>query len=260
VIARVATGLNVVNDETTLRAFCARILGWATERTDAVEHALDSIYLGVERQAVLVLLGETDLVPLAHALHRRTLGDDQPFVVCDPHRGDMSATVRSPANHVSGVAGLAAATGGSLCVRRSRLPLDFSSMVARVRDPNANAQLIVCADGRHDADPFITLPVPIRVPSLTTRMDELPRIVNEYVADAIAELGAISTGFTEADRQWIIDHGPWTLAEIEKTTLRLVALRVSHNVSNAAARLGMAPVSLSRWIDRRKLRRLLAAT
>jgi DNA-binding transcriptional LysR family regulator len=50
------------------------------------------------------------------------------------------------------------------------------------------------------------------------------------------------------------------MSEIEKTTLRLVALRASRNMSNAAERLGMAPVSLSRWIDRRRLRWLLGAT
>jgi hypothetical protein len=39
----------------------------------------------------------------------------------------------------------------------------------------------------------------------------------------------------------------------EKATLRLVAIRASRNMSGAAERLGMAPVSLSRWLDRRKL-------
>jgi hypothetical protein len=43
------------------------------------------------------------------------------------------------------------------------------------------------------------------------------------------------------------------LPDIEKATLRLVAIRESRNLSSAAARLGMAPVSLSRWIGRRKL-------
>lgn len=250
----------LAGDEAALRGFCARILGWAADRADAVEHAIRSLHLSVTCRAALVLLGETDLVPLAQALHRRTLGAEQPFIVCDRKRRNLPKSVRSPENYDSGVAAWMAAAGGSLCVRRSRLPLDFSSMVARVRDPNANAQLIVCAAGRYDTDPFLVLPRPIRVPSLNTRASELPRIVDEYLADAIDELGALRADFTGADRQWIIDHGPWTLAEIEKTTLRLVALRVSRNVSNAAARLGMAPVSLSRWIDRRKLRRLLAAT
>jgi len=44
-----------------------------------------------------------------------------------------------------------------------------------------------------------------------------------------------------------------TFIVIEKATLRLVAIRESRNLSSAAAPLGMAPVSLSRWIGRRKL-------
>jgi hypothetical protein len=59
----------------------------------------------------------------------------------------------------------------------------------------------------------------------------------------------------------MLEHGTSSLSEIEKSTLRLVALRAAPNMSNAAARLGMAPVSLSRWIDRRlRLRWLLSAT
>jgi hypothetical protein len=39
----------------------------------------------------------------------------------------------------------------------------------------------------------------------------------------------------------------------QPSPLRLVALRTSPNVSLAAARLGMKPSSLMRWIGRRKL-------
>jgi len=59
--------------------------------------------------------------------------------------------------------------------------------------------------------------------------------------------------FTEADRRWVIESASATLAEIEKTALRLVAIRMSRTLSRAAERLGMAPVSLSRWIGRRQL-------
>jgi hypothetical protein len=91
------------------------------------------------------------------------------------------------------------------------------------------------------------------VPSLRVRTDELSRIVDEYAIDAVAELRALRASFTDADSQWVLDNAPLTLPEIEKATLRLVAIRVSRNVSDAAARLGMAPVSLSRWVGRRKL-------
>lgn len=39
--------------------------------------------------------------------------------------------------------------------------------------------------------------------------------------------------------------------EVEKATLRIIALNITHSVSQAARRLGIAAVSLSRWLDRR---------
>lgn len=237
----------LANDEGALRSFCARILGWTTNREVVIEHAIRSIELAADHSAALVLLGETNLVPIAHALHRRMLGAERPFIVADRRRGN-----------VNGVGAFEAAAGGSLCVCHPRIPPDFSSVVALVRDLNARVQLMICADARFDAHPFFTLPVPIRVPSLTTRTNDLPRIVDEYAADAIAELSAPSACFTEADRQWVIEHTPWTLPEIEKATLRLVALRISKNLSRAAERLGMASVSLSRWLDRQRLRQASA--
>jgi hypothetical protein len=238
-------------NEATLRSFCARILGWAND--PAVDHALRSLELAADHRAALVLLGETDLVPIARSLHRRVLGADRPFVVCDRRRRDgvNYESVRSPVNYGTGVAAYEAAVGGSLCVRSHRLPRDYSSVVALIR-ATSDVQIIVCSDRRDDTHPFLTLPVPIGVPSLAVRTDELPRIVDEYAIDAVAELGAQGEGFTAADRDWVLQNAPLTLAEIEKATLRLVAIRASHNMSNAAAQLGMAPVSLSRWIGRRK--------
>jgi ActR/RegA family two-component response regulator len=72
--------------------------------------------------------------------------------------------------------------------------------------------------------------------------------------------------FTSDDHGWVRDNAAASLAEIEKATLRLVTLRASHNLSHAAERLGMAPVSLSRWLSRRMFprtvrgRRTAAAT
>jgi hypothetical protein len=260
-----STSKDAPANEDGLRRFCARILGWAEQRTDVVEHAIRSIELAMDHCAALVLLGDDDLVPIAHALHRRMLGAEQPFIVADRRRGNRSASVRSPASHVNGIAALQSARGGSLCVRAQRLPNDFSSMVAQVRHamvtltraPEDFVHFIVCADGRYDTHPFLVLPAPIRVPSLATRASELSRIVDEYAFDALAELGAPDTCFTEADHRWFLEHSPRTLGEIEKATLRIVALRMSRNLSNAAERLGMAPVSLTRWIRRRKLSLIL---
>ena len=143
-------------------------------------------------------------MPVAQALHRRALGPEQPFCLCDRHRNVGDESARSAANEASGVTAFHAARGGSLCVRAWRLPDDFSSMVALVRNPGAAVQLIICADARFDTHPFLAQPVPIRVPSLRTRAKELPRIVDEYAADALRELAALDGYFTEADRQWVL--------------------------------------------------------
>src|SRR5262249_13091058 len=69
--------------------------------------------------------------------------------------------------------------------------------------------------------------------------------------DAIAELNASESCFTAAEHRWVQDHAATSLAEIEKATLRIVARRMTSGVTNAAQRLGMASVSLSRWFTRR---------
>lgn len=247
-----------MGDSDALRGFLARLIGWTRHRD--VDQALRSIDVAVTHRAHLVLCGTGDLVPIAYALHRRTLGADRPFVVCDPRRGNRPASARSPANCDSGIAALAAAAGGSLCVRRARLPDDFSSLVPQLRAAE-DVQYIVCSTPGEEVNPLLVIPAPIRIPPIENRKRELPRIVEEYAADAIAALGASAVNFTDRDRAWMLEHGTSSLSEIEKSTLRLVALRASPNMSNAAARLGMAPVSLSRWIDRRlRLRWLLSAT
>jgi DNA-binding transcriptional regulator YiaG len=233
-----------------LRAFLARMLGWSNER--AVELAQRSLALALEHRAALVLSSDSDLVPIAWALHRRTLGADRPFIVCDPRRGTMAGSVRSPANRASGVAAFEAAIGGSLCVRARRLPSDFPALVARLRDAD-DVLCAICTAELADPRPPLVLPAPLVLPPLARRPAELDRIIAEYAGDAIAELAAPASSFTAGDHAWVRDHAAASLADIEKATLRLVAIRTSRNLSGAAARLGMSVVSLSRWLGRRKL-------
>jgi hypothetical protein len=232
-----------------LRAFLARLLGWSNERR--VELALRSLALALDHRATLVLCGEGDMVPIAQALHRRTLGPDKPFIVCDPRRRIEAASVRSPASCASGVDAFEAAVGGSLCVRVRRLPKDFPALVARLRDAD-DVLCAICAGQLADPHPPLILPAPVAVPPLTRRSAELDRIIAEYAGDAIAELAAPPSSFTARDHAWVRNNAAASLAEIEKATLRLVTLRTSRNMSHAAARLEMAPVSLSRWLGRRR--------
>jgi hypothetical protein len=231
-----------------LRAFCARLLGWGVDRMVVVDHALRSIRMWLTHRAPLLLRGDSDMVPIAQALHRRVLGADPPFIVCDPRRGQHKATVRSAANHETATAAAHAAIGGSVCVRSWRLPPDFAMLRAWLPEPSSDVRLIICLERDQ---PSTMLPASIDVPPLSGRAQDLPRIIDEYAQDAIAAFDAPDTSFAPEDHRWVLAHGTTSLPEIEKATLRRVALRSTTNMSRAAARLGMAPVSLSRWLGRR---------
>jgi len=235
-----------------LRGFLSRILGWTSERIEAVDLGLRAIRMAATRRAPLVLCGEADLVSTALAIHRIALGSDRPFVAADPRRKDATESVRAVQSYQSGAAALDAARGGSLCVLAARLPRDFDDVRNALLGPAAPAQLIVCATKRPARNAFSS--VPIEVPSLASRAPELARIIEEYASDAMRDLNAPRGTFRPVDREWISEHASTTLSDIEKAATRLVALRVNgYNVTRAAVQLGMAHVSLARWIGRRRL-------
>jgi hypothetical protein len=233
-----------------LREFCARLLGWGADRIAAVDHALRAIRLAAARRSALVLRGDGDLVPIALALHRHAIGVEAPFIVCDRRRANTRASVRAPANHDTGIVAVEAAAGGSLCLRSSRPPRDVRALLRRLHEWENPVQLIVCLE-RDSRDALLTGPMPIELPPLRFRAAELPRIVDEYAKDAIAALDAAKACFTEEDRAWVMASASTSLSEIEKATMRIVAVKLSTTMHQAAERLGMAPVSLSRWFDRR---------
>ena len=236
-----------------LRNFLARVLGMDPSRAEVVDRAFRAVRLAAARRTALVLSGNGDLVPLAHTIHRRARGDDRPFIVCDPRRRSGEATVRSAQNAASGLEGLEAAAGGSLCVRSRRLPHDFHDVLRVLRSPSLQVQLVVCADPQTDCAMYGG--TPIEIPPLAAREAELDAIIQQYAAVAITELRPSSAVFPSVDCAWVRQHGRASLSEVEKATLRLVALRAARNLSQAAALLGMAPVSLSRWIGRRQTTR-----
>jgi hypothetical protein len=228
-----------------LRAFLARMLGWSNER--AVDLALRSLALAPDHRAALVLCGEGDLVPIAWALHRHTLGrigrssSATPGAVqrrhpCDRQQAAPTASPRSRRR------------SAARCVRSRRLPGDFSALVARLRDADdVLCAICTAAVGRPApaARPFSAA----GGPPLAQRVAELDRIIAEYAGDTIEQLAAPASSFTAGDHAWVRDHAAASLADIEKATLRLVAIRTSRSRNGAAARLGMAVTSRDKKPD-----------
>lgn len=234
-----------------VRRLLARVLGWTSDRGETVDLALRSVRAAAARRAALLVCSESDPVSIAHGIHRVAIGAERPFVSCDPKRKSSTETVRSVRNFSSVTEALAAAEGGSLCVWSSRLPDDFESVREALRRPDSRVLLVVCSNKPPDSTTLAA--APIVVPVLAQRDRELSRIVVEYAQDAMADAIAEAESFLPADRAWIIEHAAATLGDIETATSRIVALRHFGNVNRAAEFLGMAHVSLSRWIERRGL-------
>ncbi len=238
-----------VGERARLRGYLERLLGW--DDAPAVEHALRSVDLAATHQAALVLCGDGDLVQLARGLHRRVLGDEQPFVLCDPRRRGTGADAPLK-NYTTGMAALAAATGGSVCMRSKRLPRDFAEFAAALREPGARVQLILC--GPRPPVRMELVLAPIQIPGLSARPHELDRIIDEYARDAAVALRS-SSPFTASDRDWVRRHSARSLADIEKGAWRTVALRETGSIRRAAALLGIGHTSLGEWFDHRRTER-----
>ncbi len=232
-----------------VRGYLELLLGW--DDAPAVEHALRSVDLAATHQAALVLCGDGDLVQVALGLHRRMLGDAQPFVLCDPRRRDTDADAPLE-NHTTGMAALAATTGGSVCMRTKRLPRDFVELAAKLRDPGARVQLILC--GLRPPDRTELVLAPIKIPALSTRRHELDWIIDEYAREAAVALRS-SAPFTPSDRDWVRTHCARSLPEIEKGAWRALALRETGSIARAATLLGIGHTSLGEWFDHRRTER-----
>jgi len=234
------------DERSALRGFVARLIGFAPERAQVVEHALQAIELAAIYRAALVLCGDGDLVQVARGVHRHALGDERPFVLCDTRRRTTDAGAQL-ASRPTGADALAAAIGGTVCVRAKRLPRDFAELIAAVRD--ARVQLVIC--GLEPPRLTELVLAPIKVPALATRTHELDRIIDEYAHDAAVALH-ISAPFTATDRHWVRAHAATSLPEVEKGAWRIMALRHTGNIAGAAALLGMGHTSLGEWLHRRR--------
>ncbi len=91
---------------------------------------------------------------------------------------------------------------------------------------------------------------PLEIPPLAARASESNRLLQEVMDEAATALGTARVRIPRPARPAILE-GVSSFAELEKTVLRVVALASTPNPSQAAERLGMALVSLMRWLHRR---------
>lgn len=224
----------VVEDAATIRErqLVERFLGWSPERRAAVDRAMRCIREYRSARVPLWLTGCDDLAAIARRIHDE-VQPGQPFDVVELHgRKGKLATAMSETR------------AGAICTWARRMPADVHKIRALVAQCKPHCNVIVCA---RTADQVIS----VEVPSLATRTLEIERIIDEYAADAIAKLDARSASFAAVDRDWLVANPPETLAEIEETTLRLIAVREFGGVTHAAPKLGLSHSALSRWMSRR---------
>lgn len=235
-----------------LRAFLAWIMGWSD--THAVELALSSVTLAAAGCTTLVLCGEGDMVPIAWGLHRRVREPARPFIVADPRRGEQLASVRSPTSQGNAVEALDNARRGTCCMRLRRAPADLAEGVPLLRTAD-DVMFVVCDGARFASDALLIRPAPVVVPSLASRAQELDRIIAEYPATRSPSWPRRAEASPRP-----ITRGCASSPRLRSRTLKWPrcgwwALHTSRNLSHAAARVGMAAVSLSRWLGRRELPR-----
>lgn len=233
-----------------LRAFCCRILGWGDSRV--VDRALRSISSASRFGLPLVLRGGNGLPSIAFALHQRILGEEHPFALCDKHGGGVSRSLRPFPRFSRALDALNAAAGGTLCLASGYRPADEPMLLEQLHSGTRPLQLVVCIKGEHRIGALVG-PVPITIPSLNLRRGDVGRIIDAYAQEARAALNAPPWCFSEYDAQWVANHESSLLPEMEKAIWRFTTINlVFGNVAAAKRLLGIAYISLRRWLHQRR--------
>jgi hypothetical protein len=241
-----------------LRAALARMIGWSAARAESIDHALRMLRLAATGRAIFVLCGEPSLIPLAEELHRLTLTDRRPFVLCDPRRRTSDDAESFTGSVADGLTAVAQARDGTICLDDQRRPRDLPEMLDVLHRPGRTAQLMVLARDARKAEVYT--PAPIVIPPLRSRRDELDRLIVDYAAEAVQRLGLGALELTPAQRSWIRERSSETLPDIQRAALRLMAIRHAGSIAGGAALLKMSSQALGKWLERRRFRPELVMT
>ncbi len=237
-----------------LRCFVNRLIGWKPSTMERVDEVLQELRTAQRRRDPLVFVGEGDLVPVLRDLTSYLLGHAAPFVVSDPRRQlTDEEDVRRVRNEPSLRDAATAGAGGAVFLRSSRIEPSFPDVVQELRGSHARPALLMIGGAsvpEMARTRIVRCAEPIHIPSLSERGREVDHIISEYYEDAMREFD-VRAEIPAAERTWVHANGA-SLAEIARATRRVLALRLADgNITHAAERLHMAPVSLNRWLRSR---------
>jgi hypothetical protein len=232
--------------------YVKRWIGWDDNETVAM--AMKSIGMCLARQTHLAIFGTGDMVPFAAGIHRRAM-PIRPFIVVDNRRGDRSGNLRSTASRATLAGALRDVDGGTICIRRFRMPPDWETHYDRLISTDACLMFVHQPIERKRVE--LIRPGPIVVPDLATRsQDDIRHIIDDVEAETRESIG-IDLMLPESHRAWIATNGITPLADrhatvhdIETAVIRLMASLTAKTESSAAGMIGCAPVVLHRWLRR----------
>lgn len=228
-----------------LLSFVRRCLGWAPERQEHVDQALQSLRDWAAQRAELVIVGDADLRPVVQRLHNLVIGADASFTWYEPAKGvtEAAAIVKTAAT-------------GTLCIDTTECQAEALAVVERVRETEyiARPQLVLCTADPTSAATIkgsLDRPAVIHVPPLASRSGEVEDIVAEYAWEIAREQRL--PGPTARDLEQLRTVEFRSLAEIEDDALRLVTMR-TWGIPAGAAKLGIDRSTLRSWAQRRGLK------
>ncbi|HKZ05891.1 MAG TPA: sigma-54 dependent transcriptional regulator [Methylomirabilota bacterium] len=141
------------------------------------------------------------------------------------------------------------------------IQLDLRLVTATNRDLATHVQ-----DGRFREDLYYRLAViPIRLPALRERPDDVPLLAEHFLRDAAARLGKALTGFTEEAMGWLQEHRwPGNVRELENVVERAAVLAAGPavTITNLRTEFNVAPAASSlrptlEELERQYIRRVL---
>jgi FHA domain-containing protein len=230
----------------SLLSIVRRCLGWAADRQEHVDQALQSLRDWAAQRAELVVVGDGDLQPVVRRWHNLVIGADVPFTWYEPAAGNDAAA-----------AVVKAAGAGTLCVDTKERQKEALAVVERVHGTEyiARPQLVLCTADPTSAATLkgsLERPAVIQVPPLASRAGELADIVQEYAQEIAREQRLPGPELEDVEQ---LSRWPFrNLAEVEDDALRLVTLR-TWGLRPGAARLGIGYGSVRSWVQHRGLKK-----